>query len=136
MRLSVPLLLALRHGLEVLQEQPLAPSPTGDHLPSGGLPCFTGVARPVFRGHTCFRRGKERLFARGLSDILQMRKPSAKTVKKGRRMSRGLWFLWHIAQCRDNFSGVAEFVNRLALSITGGIFHPERSPSYRADDCR
>src|SRR5215469_4132832 len=66
MRLSVPLLLALRHGLEVLQEQPLAPSPTGDHLPSGDLPCFTGVARPVFRGHTCFRRGKERLFAWGL----------------------------------------------------------------------
>src|SRR5215471_12312000 len=39
------------------------------------------------------------------------------SVKKGRRMSRGLWLLWHIAQCRDNFSGVAEFVNGLGVGF-------------------
>ena len=99
------------------------PLPTGDHVPSGGLPCFTGAGTPAFgAGLSCFR--------------LQMGKPSAKTVKKGRRMSRGLWLLCHIVQCRDNFSGVAEFVNGPALSITGGIFYLERSPAYRADDCR
>lgn len=55
--------------------------------------------------------------------------------RNGRHSNCGRHFPLAIEECRDDFSGIAEFLNRFSSVVAGGHFDWERFPAYPADNC-